>query len=171
MEAIEKLKEYKNESNEINNKLRNGIVNSETCLIDALFSRKAVPSILYRLLDNKYINIIDGIFCDPAYLSCTKDIDEFICKTDPTNHIACIIIQMKSPFLCINVSEIIPEFDDEGEYILPRELKLRLVGYKKLNSITEFDEFLDKIGSCTGSNELWKSGIKHISLYNMEIMD
>ena len=73
--AIEKLKEYKTNSTTINTELRNGAENPELYAIDELFSDVDVPSILYRIPDNQYVIIRNDIFCDPAYLSCTDNVD------------------------------------------------------------------------------------------------
>ena len=171
MAAIDKLKEYKKNSQNINQELREGYTNAETCAIDELFSEIEVPSTLYRLLDNQYMNFNGDIFCDPAYLSCTDDADSFICKTDPTNHLACMAIKMKSPFSCIDVTKMLSEFDGEGEFLLPRKTKLKLVESKDFNGIAEFDEFIDSFDLYTGSAELWENGIRTISLYTFEIVD
>ena len=171
MGAIEKLKEYKNNSHDINQSLREGSDNPNLNAIDVLFSEIEVPSILYRLLDNQFVKIIGDVFCDPAYLSCTDDIDYFICKTDPTNHLACMAIKMTSPSLSINVTKMLPEYDGEGEYLLPRETKLKLVESKDFNGIAEFDEFLESFNLNTGSDELWGNGIKIITLYTFVIVD
>jgi len=171
MSAIEKLKGYKSNSYDINMKLREGHNDPNLHAIDELFSEIKVPSTLYRLLDNKYV-ILDGdIFCDPAYLSCTDHIDNFISKTDPTNHLACMAIKMKSPYPSINVTEVLPEYDGEGEFLLRRELRLKLVGLDDFNDISEFDIFLESLNSYTGSAELWGNGIRAISLYSFEIVD
>lgn len=171
MDAIEILKKYKNNSKEINNLLRNGIINSETCAMDELLSKEGVPPILYRLIDNKYAKFDGGIFCDPAYLSCTGDVDEFIGKTGPKEHIACLKIYMVFPILCINVKKMLTDYDDEGEFILHRNTKLRLVEEPKVYSgVSQFDEFLDEYDCSIGSNQLWGEGIKSISLYTLEIV-
>lgn len=169
MSAIEKLKEYKNKSDDINQGLREGIDNPDLYAIDELFSEIEVPSTLYRFLDNQYVKFDGEIFCDPAYLSCTDDIDNFICKV-PTNHLACLIIKLDSPTSCIYVEELLPEFDGEGEYILPRSLKLQLVNdsAKVLKSMDEFDKFLEENNSYTGSEELRGARkIETISLYTL----
>lgn len=171
MGAIDKLKEYKKNSQNINQELREGNADADTCAIDELFSEIEVPSILYRLLDNQYMIFNGDIFCDPAYLSCTDDADNYICKTDPTNHLACMVINMKSPFSSINVTKKLPEFDGEGEFILPRETRLRLVESKDFNNIAKFDEFTDSLNLSTGSDELWGNGIRTITLYTFDIVD
>jgi len=171
MSAIDQLKVYKKNSSTINNQLRDGNVVSENTAIDALFSEIKVPQTLYRLIDNKYAQFEFGIFCDSAYLSCTDEVDNFIHKTGPKQHLACLKINMSSPFSCINVKELLTEYDDEGEYILPRNMRLRLVEEPKVYSgVSQFDEFLDEYDCSIGSNQLWGEGIKTISLYTLEIV-
>ena len=171
MDVIDYLKAYKENSATINNQLRGGNETSENTAIDAFFSEKEVPSILFRLIDNKHVIFEDGIFCDYAYLSCTDEVDNFINKTGPIQHLACMRINMVSPFLCINVKEILTEFDDEGEYILPRGLKLRIVDKPKdYTNVSQFDEFLEEMDCYISSKQLWVEGIKTISLYSLEIV-
>jgi hypothetical protein len=171
MDAIEMLKKYKNSSTEINEQLRSGVINSETCVLDELFVENEVPPTLYRLLDNNIIEFDGDIYCDSANLSCTDDIDNFILKTDPTDHLACFRINMPSSFPCIHVEDLLPEYNGEGEYILPRNLKLKLVDTpQEYNTLLQFDEFLDERNSVTGSKELWAHGIRKITLYTLEIV-
>lgn len=165
--AIDKLKEYKNNSDTINQKLREGCENPD--IIDDLFSDRDVPPTLYRFLANQYIKFDGDIFCDPAYLSCTDNVDNFICKV-PTDHLACLAIELESPTSCIYVKDLLTDYDDEGEFILPRNIKLRLIKEKSkdYNNIEEFDMFLDQVNSYTGSDELYYArGIKTISLYTL----
>lgn len=170
MNALNQLEVYKNNSTTINNQLREGNVVSENTAIDALFSEIDVPPTLYRLIDNKYAQFKDDIFCDFAYLSCTDDIDNFILRTDPTNHLACFKINMKSQFTCIHVEELLRGHASEGEYILPRNTKMQLVGIEFFDGIERFDVFLDSMNSVTGSKELWAYGIRKISQYELKIM-
>ena len=170
MDAIEMLKRYKHNSREINDTLRSGIINSEICAMDELLSKKEVPHTLYRLIDNKDVKFDGDIFCDPAYLSCTDDIDNFLLRTDSTDYLACLEIKMDSPFSCIHVEEFLPEYDSEGEFILPRNQNLRLLGQETFVDIVQFDIFLEKFDSSIGSKELWGGGIKTISLYTLEIV-
>lgn len=171
MDAIEILKKYKKNSTEINNLLRSSVINSETCALDELFAENKVPSVLYRLVDNHLVKFDGVCFCTPTYLSCTDDIDNFILRTDPTDHLACFRINMPSSFQCIHVEDLLPEYDGEGEYILPRSLKLKLVEEPQdYNTLLRFDEFLDERNSVTGSKELWAHGIRIITLYTLEIV-
>lgn len=78
---------------------------------------------------------------------------------------------MLSPFPCINVKEWLTEYDDEGEYILPRKLRLRLVEKPIVYSgVIQFDEFLADYDCYISSVQLWEEGIKNISLYTLEIV-
>lgn len=171
MNTLEVLKQYKESSRDINNELRKGIITLENTAIDSLFSEIEVPPTLYRLIDNKRVQFESDIFCDSAYLSCTDEVDNFINKTGPKQHIACLKINMLSPFPCINVKEWLTEYDDEGEYILPRKLRLRLVEKPIVYSgVIQFDEFLADYDCYISSVQLWEEGIKNISLYTLEIV-
>ena len=171
MSPIDQLKTYKENSTTINNQLREGNESPEFTVIDELFSEIEVPPTLYRLIDNVHIHFESGIFCDSAYLSCTDEVDNFIHKTGPKQHLACLNINMPSSFPCINVKELLTEYDDEGEFILPRNLRLKLLEHPKVYSdVRQFDEFLDKYDCSIGSNQLRGEGIKTISLYTLEIV-
>ena len=168
---MEQLKLYKQNSATINNQLRDGYITTENTAIDALFSEIEVPSTLYRLIDNKHVQFESDIFCDSAYLSCTDEVDNFIHKTGPKQHLACLKINIPSPFPCINVKELLTEHDDEGEYILPRKLRLKLVEKPKdYSGVLQFDEFLADYDCYISSDQLWGEGIKTISLYTLEIV-
>ena len=65
---------------EINQNLRAGIITEDVHLFDSFFIEADVPIKLFRLLPIEKVNIIDGIICDSAYMSCTKDIDKFIAE-------------------------------------------------------------------------------------------
>ena len=138
--------------------------------MDKLLCDKIVPPTLYRLIDNNKVEFDGDKYCDLAFLSCTDDIDNFILKTDLTDHLACFIIKMKSPFSCINVGELLSEYATEGEYILPRNTMMQLVGIETYDGIEAFDVFLDNLNSVTGSKELWAHGIRIITLYTLEIV-
>ena len=156
---------------DINQNLRAGIVTEDVHLFESLFIEANVPNILFRLLPVENINITDVIICDSAYMSCTKDIDKFIDKVRGEN-IACLKINMHSPFRRINVNELLPDHNDEGEFILPRDLKLKVLKFQRFNDAMGFSSFLDLVGSFESVESL--TGIYHyneIDLYELEIIE
>ena len=156
---------------EINQNLRAGIITEDVHLFDSLFIEADVPIKLFRLLPIEKVNIIDGIICDSAYMSCTKDIDKFIDKVRGEN-IACLKINMHSPFRRICVNELLPNHNDEGEFILPRNLKLKVLNHQRFNDAISFSSFLDLVGSFESVETL--TDIYHyneIDLYELEIIE
>ena len=143
---------------EINQNLRAGIITEDVHLFDSLFIEADVPIKLFRLLPIEKVNIIDGIICDSAYMSCTKDIDKFIDKVRGEN-IACLKINMHSPFRRICVNELLPNHNDEGDH-------------HRFNDAISFSSFLDLVGSFESVETL--TDIYHyneIDLYELEIIE
>ena len=106
-----------------------------------------------------------------AFLSCTYDFDKFIDHTGLISHLAVLQINVDSPQLCINVGKVLPDFSDEGEYILPRNTRLQLNSINHYSGIEEFASFIEIVGSVTSPEELnSEMSIEEISLYNMEIL-
>lgn len=155
----------------INRNLRDNIVTEDVHLFDLSFTEDEVPDTLYRLLPAVNVKITDGIICDPGYMSCTNDIDKFIDRVEGEN-IACLRINMHSPFRRILVSEILPNHNDEGEYILPRNLQLTVQSHERFNDAEGFASFLDLVGSSESVETLMD--IYHyseIDLYELEIVE
>lgn len=156
---------------EVNQNLRAGIIREDVYLFDSLFVEENVPDILFRLLPVEYVNIIDGTISDPAYMSCTNDIDKFIDKVRGEN-IACLKINMHSPFRRISVKELLPNHNDEGEFILPRDLKLKVLRHYRFIDFKGFAAFLDLVGSSESAKSLTE--IYHyneINLYELELFE
>lgn len=105
----------------------------------------------------------DGFFLDPAYLSCTDDVDKYLGRIN-SNDIACMIINVPSPFQRIVVNEMLPNFNDEGEYILPRNLRLRRTTYQQYIGINSFMDFIEKVGSYESAKTLF-------DIYHVERID
>lgn len=153
----------------INKDLRAGIISEDVLIFDSFFNEAEVPEILFRLLPFENVHIIDGILCDPGYLSCTHNIDKFIDKVGGEK-IACMKIHMRSPFPRIFVNDILPEHNDEGEYILPRNLKLIVSSHEQFNDAEHFASFLDLVGSSESVETLTDIyHFKGIELYELEI--
>lgn len=125
MENREKnnLKEYVTKADpEVNKLLRKGEADVDG-LFDGLFLYGKTPETLYRYLPNCNVNILDNIYCDKGYLSCSKDSSKFIGKVDASD-LAVLIIKIPHKTCRIDVNEILDGCNDEGEFILPRETKL-----------------------------------------------
>ena len=163
---------YVSNSEPINSILRKGLYIPEIDILDGLFTKGEVPHFLYRLLPNDNI-IIDenGTIIDSAYLSCSGNFDDFIDNVGPTKHLACLRIESVSPIERINVRELLPDFNDEGEIILSRNLVLNVIGIDNYDGIDQFEVFLKKVDcDSTSPLELYKvMGIEKITLYSLKV--
>lgn len=147
-QAIELLKLYVSESEpRINKQLRTNQADShEVALFDSLFADNAHPEYVYRWLPSCYVKNNDGILTDKAYLSCSSDPSCFI------DHIfgkdlTCYMINTCEELKIINVNALLPNYNNEGEYILPRELILE-VKLDKTYRQSDFAQFLSDIQCC-----------------------
>lgn len=165
MNELELLRDYvQNAEPQINQELRFGRDCPDAVIFDKLFVNGEVPDTLYRLVPNKNICFDnDGFFLDPAYLSCTDDVDKYLGRIN-SNDIACMIINVPSPFQRIVVNEMLPNFNDEGEYILPRNLRLRRTTYQQYIGINSFMDFIEKVGSYESAKTLF-------DIYHVERID
>lgn len=151
--AIDNLKKYVSEAYPtVNQLLRNGM-DASMYTFDSLFEEGSIPQPLYRLTDNKYIHIKDGIFADKGYLSCTYNFDSVIAHVKGVN-IACLQFDMPKRFECINVCVLLPENNNEGEIILPRGLRFKVEKIQEYSTPSEIQEFLDNIGSISSAKEI-----------------
>lgn len=169
MNELENLKLYLQQAEpEVNKALRNGDESDLT--FDSLFQRGNVPPFLYRMLSIEHVAIKDDVVQDPAYLSCTTSIDNFI-EHVTGSHIVCFKIQMNPPANRICVQEIEPNMNDEGEYILPRNSRIQVISSTTYSTNIEFEELCEQ-------EELELSGkmlmdlyhIESITLYEMELL-
>lgn len=146
-EELESLKVYVESAEpRVNQLLREGKTECEG-LFDHKFTVGDTPETLYRYQPNCSVNISeDGIFCDKGYLSCSDDASGFISKVDGQD-IACLIIKMPSKTSRIVVGELLADHNDEGEYILPRGLKLCITQspriFKNDEQLKEFMEIVN----------------------------
>ncbi len=170
MEEIELLKRYLKELEpKVNYELRNGSKSKLT--FDSLFENGKVPHVLYRMLPNDFVKIdYQGFMCDSGYLSCTTSIDNFIEHTTG-EHIACLKIYLDSPRRRIVVNELVPESNDEGEYILPTNTKLQFISKSTYSDEEQFEKLIEKENLMSSGQEL-KSiyGIKSITIYEFNIV-
>lgn len=155
----------------INQQLRLGIVTEDVERFDASFIEGDVPEVLFRLLPVDCVKIIDNHICDLGYISCTDDLDKFIDKVGG-DCIACLMIRIPSPHSRISVRDILPDHNDEGEFILPRNLRMRVINSRHFDDIVGFTEFLDIVGSFETAETL--SDIycfRRIDLYEVELSE
>lgn len=172
MEEIENLKIYVCSANpDVNNELRKGIESDLT--FDGLFKIRETPKVLYRLLPIEYISINDGVMSDAAYLSCTTNMDNFIGRiSGEYNNIACLKIMVNTPINCICVNDILSENNNEEEYILPRNTRLRLLQENTFSNDMEFDDLIITENMNTRIEELKEIyKINTITVYTMQIED
>lgn len=172
MNELELLKEYITSSEpRLNYELRSGENCEDAVIFDRLFSVGEVPTTLYRFLPDKNMQISeDNIFCDSAYLSCTSDIDKYWGRTNGEK-LTCIMIKTHSPMSRVDINSFLPNQNDEGEYILPRNSRLRITKHQCFEGIHGFEKFIDIVGSFENANTL--SDIYHyhkIDLYTAEII-
>ena len=165
MNELELLRDYvKNAEPQINQELRLGGDCPNAVIFDNLFVNGEMPGTLYRLVPNRIISIDnDGIFLDPAYLSCTDDVDKYLGRIN-SNDLACMIIDVPSPFQRIVVNEMLSDYNDEGEYILPRNLGLRKTNHQQYIGINGFMDFIEKVGSSESAKTLF-------DIYHIERID
>lgn len=166
MNRKELLEQYvKSPNPTINSELRNGIESKNALLFDTLFELGEVPPKLYRWMPNEYIRVDNNnTIVDPAYLSCSKSVDYF-CKHVTENNLACLVIETQQKTKHINVQKELPNYNDEGEYILPRNLSLKLKRKEQCSNLTDMEKFLCKEGSVVSAKELKGSGINSFWVY------
>ena len=165
MAELENLKQYLSEAEPLVNKeLRTGFSGNT---FDGLFEEGEVPEFLYRLLPNEYVEIDNqSIYCDAAYLSCTKSADYFLSHVSG-GHIACLKIKLTSPINRIVVNELVADANDEGEYILPRNMKLYCKCNQTFSGIVQLEQFAEQEDLYVSGKELELIGIHSITLYEL----
>lgn len=119
----------------LNQLLRNGTVSDDINLFDSLFRKNRLPQYLFRIFPKENLIKANDILTDKAYLSCTTDAGNFIGKVERPE-IVCLRIHTNPEVLSINVNEILPNANDEGEYILYRDLRLKILN----NGIKDYDQ-------------------------------
>ena len=165
---IEALKDYvKCDKPTVNKLLRSG-EGQVTGLFDGLMTTLEAPKVLFRWLPNHFMHVIDNNwYQDKAYYSCSNRFDSFIGRVDGEN-LACLKIKTDNSFQGVNVNELLPDYNDEGEYILPHGHAFH-VNKCTVYADNEFDKLLLKEGSDERSNTLTDLyHIKSITVYEME---
>ena len=139
------LQRYVSESEPIINKqLRDNNANpKEIKLMDSLFEDNSIPSVLYRWIPADCVFIENNYLCDKAYLSCAKDVDGYISHVWG-DELACIKIKTDGDVKSLDVNKLLPDANEEGEYILPREITLCVIGGKSYQP-SEFQQFLQDV--------------------------
>ena len=172
MEALEVLKNYVSDSKPINDNLRKGTDIPEKDLLDGLFVEGEVPHYLYRLLKISEVDIKGDVIIDAGYLSCSTRFDDFIDSTGKVNHLACFRIEDASPINRIIVKEFLPDQNDEGEIILPRNLPLQIIDNIDYSGVGDFESLLEEVAcDSTGPEELfYVMGIETITLYRLRVV-
>lgn len=142
--ALEVLRHYVTEAEPIiNRQLRSGIEDGEAIrLLDSLFTDNKHPKYLYRWLPSQYVTLHNNKMIDKAYLSCSKDVDYFANHVTDRDLTCCKI--NTSGCKTIDVCTLLPDCNNEGEFILPRNLVLEVTA-DKLYRQTEFTQFLRDI--------------------------
>jgi hypothetical protein len=136
----------------INKQLREGTADErEVTLFDTLFTNACLPSALYRWLPSAAVQINDKIIVDNAYLSCSQRVDDFINHINDDNP-ACYIIKTYDGLKSIDVNRTLPDFNDEGEYVLPRGMKLQVLS-DKVYQQPDYNKFLSDIHCDSISNK------------------
>lgn len=173
MGELDILKEYVKNSDSINDSLRKGIDIPEIKILDSLLVEGEVPRYLYRLLDNKDVKIAgNSSILDAGYLSCSSCFDDFIDNTGEVKHMACYRIEEASPISRIIVNELLPDQNDEGEIILPRNLPLQIIDNIDYSGVGDFERLLEEVKcDSTGPKELFYAmGIETITLYRLRVV-
>ncbi len=173
MEALEVLKNYVSDSKSINDNLRKGIDIPEIEFLDGLLVEGEVPRYLYRLLDNEDVKITGKkLILDAGYMSCSSRFDDFIDSTGKVNHLVCFRIEDASPINRIIVKEFLPDQNDEGEIILPRNLPLQIIDNIGYSGVDDFEGLLEEVAcDSTGPEELfYVMGIETITLYRLRVV-
>ena len=167
-EELEALKNYVRDSApKVNKLLRRGEVPVDG-LFDGLIKTMDKPKILFRWLPNRFMHVIDkNRYQDKAYYSCSNSFDAFIGRVDG-NNLACLKIKTGDSFQGVNVNELLHDYNDEGEFIVPHGHAFR-VNQSTVYTDNEFDKLLLKEGSNERPNTLTDVfHIKSITVYEME---
>ena len=153
----------------VNRLLRNNIGASEYTF-DTLFEDGIIPNPLYRFVNNEYVYIQDGIFLEKGYLSCTSDFDSFITKVDGEN-IACLQFDIPNNFRRIEISDLLPDYNNESEIIPPRGLRFCVEQKQVYSTYGEIQEFLDNVDSISCAKEILEFyGFRTIHYYKLSLV-
>jgi len=165
---IEALQEYVIKEEPTVNKLLRSGEEQVAGLFDGLMTTLDSPKALFRWLPNQYMYVIDNnLYQDKAYYSCSSRFDAFIGRVDGSN-LACLKIETGDSFQGVDVNELLPDYNDEGEFILPHGHVFR-VNQSTVYTDNEFDKLLLKEGSNERHNTLTDVyHIKSITVYEME---
>ena len=126
----------------INELLRGQETCKEVQILDQMICN--TPNVLYQACDESYVNtniVTDNgftIICDKAFLAATQNVifsrDLAECPA-PT----ILIINNCSKVPSIDVAELLDETINKHEFILPRNLKLKIIGMRKFTFKEAFE--------------------------------
>lgn len=133
MTELEKqiLQEYKSacglcNGRSINQRIRQGESPREVEILDKLMEEGETPIILYRVLDDGFVDIKDGVIQDSAFLSTSSDA-EYAMSSYMSAHTALYIIKDCDKLPSINVVKCLGDTNYESEFILPRNTKFKVL--------------------------------------------
>lgn len=144
----------------INNLLRAGQNCCEVNILEEMMTKGRTPNVLYRALENANVRVEAGIICDWAFLSTTSDMSYLMGFT--ATDLAVLVISNCADIPSIDVVEILGNQNNEHEFILPRNLPLRVRGIQNYSQ-KDFTLFLidNNLQEDTSAREL--IDIKHIN--------
>ena len=165
---IDALQEYVIKEEPTVNKLLRSGEEQVAGLFDGLMTTLDSPKALFRWLPNQYMYVIDNnLYQDKAYYSCSSRFDSFVGHVN-SDDLACLWIKTGDTFQGINVNILLPDYNNEGEYILPRGHTFR-VNNSTYFAQNEFNKLLLKVGSDERPNTFFDLyHIKSITLYEMD---
>lgn len=165
---INNLKKYVSETNPKVNHLLRSDMDASMYTFDSIFKEGPIPQPLYRLINNEHIHIQDGIFTDKGYFSCTSNFGSFINHVEG-EHIACLQYDIPDSFERIDVCSLLPNYNDESEFILPRGLQFRVEEIQTYSTYSEIEDFLNNVGSYSSAKEILIYRIKTITNYRLSL--
>lgn len=166
---INNLKKYVSEANTKVNHLLRSDMDASMYTFDSIFKEGPIPQPLYRLINNEHIHIQDGIFTDKGYFSCTSNFDSFINHVEG-EHIACLQYDIPDSFERIDVCSLLPNYNDESEFILPRGRQFRVEEIQTYSTYSEIEDFLNNVGSYSSAKEICDIyRIKTITNYRLSL--
>ena len=132
----------------INVLLREGETCKEMQILDEMMTTGNTPNVLFQATTIPYVktNIIEEnevrFICDKAFLSTKNKIfsHEWVNVVEP----AILIIDKCSNVPSIDIEGLLSETTDNHEFILPRNIKLKIIGMERYNHNESLEEFVTK---------------------------
>ena len=116
-------------------------INKVVSVLEGMMTEGHTPNVLYRALENAFFHGVEegGVISDRAFLSTTSDMSCFMRFT--ATELAILIIKNCANISSIDVVGILGKQNDEREFILPRNLQLRVLQKQEYSPI-EFPHFI-----------------------------